>query len=469
MFLPLRFAARRISRSALVWSFSATATRAAAGLLILPLVARVIPSEHLGLWYIFVSFQGIVTLFDVGFNPAVTRAAGYIWAGARHLTGLGIDPSARPDEHEEPNYRLLSELIATMRAYYLAFAAVAGLVMFFAGGYWIIEKTQGLPQASSLRFAYAVFSCGVILNAMGDLWPALLAGINAVRESEKLLFGSILINYSIVAIGILSGLGLWALVLGTLCSGLFLRISGRYTLLRILGARFDRTQRATLALVKTLWPMAWRTGTVTVGTFLVLSANTLICSAFLSLETTASYGLTLNLINIITYVSIIITQIKVPLVNQLRLRGENSRIIDLWIERTRLSVFVYCLGAIFLVVLGNPLLHLIDARTELLPPAQLAVFLLILGLIMHHILYAFLVVSENRNPFVIPALASGAATLVLSLLLTPHFGIWGMLIAQGSVQLSFNNWWTVWRAIRGLEISGAEYWRRYFRKPIGIS
>lgn len=179
--------------------------------------------------------------------------------------------------------------------------------------------------------------------------------------------------------------------------------------------------------------------------------------------------MTLNLINILIYVSTVITQIKVPLVNQLRLRGDHDRIIDLWIERTRLSLFVYCLGAIALVAFGNTFLQVIGARTLLLPPAQSAVFLVVLGLMMHHVLYAFLVVSENRNPFVIPALASGGATLGLSLLLTPHFGIWGILIAPGSVQLCFNNWWTVWRAIRGLDVSGAEYWARYFRKPIGIS
>ena len=469
MLPPIRSAAIRVSRSALVWSLSATATRGAAGLLILPLVARSLPSAHLGLWYIFLSLQGVVTLFDIGFNPAVTRAAGYIWAGARHLTALGLDSSSRPAEEDQPNFRLLSELIATMRAYYLVFAAVAGTIMCFAGGYWIIEKTQGLSDASNLRLAYLVFSGGVMLNAMGDLWPALLAGINAVRESEKLLFGSILINYSVVAVGILIGLGLWALVLGTVLSGFFLRTSGRLTLLRILGAHFQRTQRPTMALVKTLWPMAWRTGIVTFGTYLVLSANILICSGFLSLETTARYGLTLNLINILTYVSTVITQIKVPLVNQLRLKGDNHRIIDLWIERTRMSLFIYFLGAIVLVAFGSTFLRAIGTQTALLPPAQLAVALLVLGLIMHHILYAFLVVSENRNPFVLPALLSGAATLLLSLLLAPRFGIWGILLAQGGVQLSFNNWWTVHRAIRGLGVSGADYWSRYLRKPIGIS
>ena len=45
-------------------------------------MVRTIPTEELGLWYVFLSLQGIAALFDLGFSPAVTRAAGYIWAGA---------------------------------------------------------------------------------------------------------------------------------------------------------------------------------------------------------------------------------------------------------------------------------------------------------------------------------------------------------------------------------------------------
>lgn len=438
-----------------------------AGLLLLPLVARSLPSQQLGLWYVFVSLQGIVYLFDIGFNPTVTRSAGYIWGGARRLQGMGLEPLV-PTEGALPNYPLLNELIATMRAYYRVFGAIAAILMLFAGGYWILHKTDGLPDAKNLRLCYVIFALGTVLNATGDLWPALLAGVNAVRQSERLLFGSILINYLVVGTGILTHLGLWAMVLGTLLSGLFLRIAGRRALVKLLANNYDVRCRASLAIVKTLWPMAWRTGIVSVGTFFVLSANTLICSAYLSLQVTASYGLTLNLIAILTYVSTVITQIKVPLVNQLRIKGDTPQIVDLWIHRTRLSIVVYVAGATFILAFGDTFLRAFGAQTTLLPTAQLALLFLVLGLIMHHVLYAFLVVSENQNPFVWPALISGGATILVSFLLTPRVGIWGMLLAQGIVQASFSNWWTVYRGIRGLGLSGSEYWQRYFRLPVRI-
>jgi len=114
----------------------------------------------------------------------------------------------------------------------------------------------------------------------------------------------------------------------------------------------------------------------------------------------------------------------------------------------------------------NFALEIVGSHTMALPRGQLALALLIFGLEMHHVLYAGLVISENRNPFVAPALISGLATVVLSLMLTPRIGVWGLLIAQGFVQACFNNWWTIYRAIHGLGLPSRDYWKRYFRTPI---
>src|SRR5205085_5828828 len=141
--------------------------------------------------YVFLSLQGIATLFDLGFSPAVVRAAGYLWAGARQLKALGVGQiQADCGRPTGPNYDLLSHLVATMRVYYRALGAVSGLMMLVAGGAWIWHKTQGMPDANSLRLCYAFFVIGGFLNVTGDLWPALLSGINGVQPAQKILCGS---------------------------------------------------------------------------------------------------------------------------------------------------------------------------------------------------------------------------------------------------------------------------------------
>ena len=121
-----------------------------------------------------------------------------------------------------------------MRLYYRVFGVATAIVMFIGGGAWIWHKTTILPDANTLRWCYGVFVVGAFLTATGDLWPALLAGINGVRRAQQLLLGSALINALVITIGLLNHFGLWALVAGSLGAGLFLRIAGRASILSML-------------------------------------------------------------------------------------------------------------------------------------------------------------------------------------------------------------------------------------------
>lgn len=463
----LQAAIRRTVQSAAAWGILATIMRVFSGLLVLPLMVRILPSDHLGLWYVFLSLRGIAALFDLGFAPAVTRAVGYIWAGAFELRHFGVATIENAGASPHPNYVLLNDLVSTMRLYYRLFGAATAIIMCIGGGAWIWHKTASLPDANMLRWCYGIFVVGAFLTATGDLWPALLSGINGVRRAQQLVLGSALINALAIVIGLLNHFGLWALVAGSVGSGLFLRIAGRLSFLRAVGSQYRRVS-ARLYLIQRLWPMAWRSGLVSLGSYLVLSANTLICSAFLTLTITASYGISMTVLATLASGASVFTQIKLPIVNHLRIIEETGKIIDLWIHRTRLSIVSYVAGAIGLVLFGNTVLHILGSKTAFLSNPQFTLAALILGLEMHHVLYAGLVVSENQNPFVRPALISGAATLLISLLLTPTIGVWGMLLAQGGVQASFNNWWTVYRGIRGLGIPTRAYWQKYFRAPLGI-
>jgi O-antigen/teichoic acid export membrane protein len=464
-----RYAISRTTQSAVAWSFLATSLRLLGGLLVLPLVVRKLPSDHLGLWYVFLSLQGIAALFDLGFSPAVTRAAGYLWGGAQQLRKFGVAHLEPSDQaNPNPNYPLLTSLVATMRLYYRFFGIGSGLIMLVVGGGWIWIKTQNFPDATSLRACYAVFVFGGFLNATGDLWPALLSGINGVRAAQKILLGSALISLVTTVGGLLAHLGIWSLVIATVGGGAFIRWAGRAAFFQLATVKLDRQANPNFDLIRTLWPTAWRSGLVSLGAFFVVSANTLICSAFLDLKQTASYGLSITLITTLSSVSSTFAQIKLPLINQFRAIAQTDSILEIWIQRTRITLFCYFLGALCILLFANQALQMIGSATALLSAPQLAFALLIFGLDMHHSLYGALVISENENPFVLPSLITGIAIALSSLFLTPWIGIWGLLLSQGLTEAAFNNWWMVHRGIRSLGIPWQKYWVRYIRTPVHI-
>lgn len=453
----------QFARSAVVWSLLGSALRVAGAVLVLPILLRTIPSSELGLWYVFSAIAGFAVLLDLGFNPTLTQATSYVWAGARKLKGLGVHQVDPADAGGGPNYPLLATLIGTMRRYYQALAVLILVLLATIGTWWIWRKTAEVPQAGSLRAAWFVFSFGTAINVIGMFWPSVLVGVNGVRSAQQLFTASILANYAVLIGGLMLRWGIWAMVAAQIVQGLVQRIGGKICFGRIAGNDFSHaTASADPQLLRVLWPMAWRNGTLALGTFFIQSANTLICSSKLGLDVTASYGLTLQVINLTTTVSITWVIIKIPLINQMRASGDLAPITTLFITRLRIAVLVYLAGALGVLFLGNTLLQWIHAKTLMLPTAQLAVFLLIYFLEMFHSCHAALVISENVNPFVLPALLSGLAIVTFSFFLTPAWSIWGILFSFGIVQLSFNNWWPVLRAIRGLGLRPAAYWKAFF-------
>ena len=452
----MRALAQRVSQSTVSWGLAATILRFGSALILLPLVLRRISPEELGLWYIFVSLGALAALMDLGFAPVVVRSAGYLWAGSPSLLRFGIDRADRETEIRPPNLALLSELVASLRVYYLCTGVVLFLLLGMAGGVWIWHKSVGLTNAVSILLAFFAYALGVSFAFANSLWPALLSGINAVRLAQQITVACLLAYFVLAVAGLWLGYGIWALVLATIVAGLAERIIGRAVfgnLISLPPGKFNPS------IIRVLWPNAWRTAAVGLGAFMILQANTLICSAFLDLRTTASYGLSLQAGTLLIGMSSIWVTLKMPMINQLRAQGLLDRIAQIFRQRIILSLLTFVFGGIVLLSLGKPLLELFHTRTQLLPTALLATLFLIQLLEMHHSLYGELVYSENVNPFVKPALISGIVVIILSLLLTPRFGVWGMLLSTGVVQLCFNNWWPVLRGIRGLGPAGRNFWR----------
>src|SRR5260221_3271184 len=260
----------------------------------------------------------------------------------------------------------------------------------------------------------------------------------------------------------MAGFGLWALVVAVLVMGAVARWLGRRVFVEravlpdgIPPANFHRD------IFAAIWPNAWRMGLVSLGTFMIIQANTLVCSAFLDLKTTASYGISFQLVMLLVGISSIWVQVKMPVINQLRVAGDLAEIARIFAARMRLLILSFAAGALAIIVIAPAVLQAIGSKTNVLPMPLLSTLLLIQFLEMHHSQYGSLVLTENRNPFLRPALISGGLIVVLSAVLTPRLGVWGLLLSSGCVQLAFNNWWPVLRGIRGLGMTTGQFGRLF--------
>lgn len=457
---------QRLHRSAAAWSFFATVLRVGANVFVLPFVLRKLTPDQFGLWTIFGAVGGLASLLDLGFEQTVTRMASYAWGGATRFVAFGLHQEEAAQTSPQPNLPLLRDLIATLKAYYFYVGLGVLLLLTVGGGGYVWFKTQNLDSAESLRLAWLAYAGGCCLNFVIGRWPALLTGVGAVREAQLASILSLLSYYIIVTTGLLCGLGIWALVLGYLGMGFVARSQGQWFFKKVAalpgglpGAHFHRE------LFHAIWPNAWRTGLVVIGSFLSLQANTLICSGYLDLKTTAAYGLSFQLVAMLFSVCNVWIAVKLPFINSLRQQGRNEEIASLFARRVRLAILSYAAGALVIIFLAPWALHWMKSRTQLISQEQLAVLLLIRLLELHHTAYTMLVLSENHNPFLKPSLILGVAVVVVSLALTPVYGVWGVIISMGVVGICFNNWWPVLRALRGLNEKPASYLLHQYLRP----
>ena len=475
-----------ISRSDIMWSYFGNILRYGANLLLLPLILRQLPAEEVGLWYIFTAIGNLVMLMDFGFSPTLQRNIGYAWGGARRLVRNGlaedlhqsagadaVKTDAQGQTGDPPNAALLLQLLHLARRIYMGIALGALIVNIAGGTLYIRPLVAGMPQANSILCAWAVFTLGVFINLAAAYWMPLLTGVGRIRRAQQANVISQLVYLLAAGLGVLLGMGLLAVALAGVLGGAVLRIVSRRFFLQIreihpaaaaattapastasaatgvtapastASAAAGAAARGTKELWGILWHNSWKLGLVTLGSFLILQAGTLICSLALGLEITASYGLALQLFTSLGNFSAVLFRSSLPLFYEARLKQDWKRIRRVFPSTVLVSWTFYLAGGVTLVLAGAPLLKLLGSGTRL-PPTGFLFFMLGYTFLEFNTgtLFATFIMTGNQVPFVGPALLSGIGVAVLTFVLvkTTRLGIWGVGLAQFLVQLVYNNW-----------------------------
>ena len=275
-------------------------------------------------------------------------------------------------------------------------------------------------------------------------YDALLTGKGYVKRTQQInILGQTI--YLILAIGLIyAGFGLTAIVSAQLISIVVRRIlTYRVFFTPELQVKLEHVEpQEPKAILSAVTPNAVKIGLTQLGGFLVNKSAILIGSAFLTLEDVACYGITLQVMDVLARCGTVYYQSYSPKLAQCRAEKDLTQLKRYYIQCTGSLLLVYIIGGLAWVLLGDWALTIIHSQTHFVPTAMLCVMLLINTLEQNHAISAGFLLADNKIPFFIPSLLSGAATIVLLLLfLAPlNMGIWGLILAPGIVQLAYQNW-----------------------------
>ena len=453
---------KRLPNSTIVWSWVFNGFRLAAGLLLLPLVLRKLSTEELGMYYVLLSQVALAPVIDFGFSPTILRFVSYAMGGAETIQAHGVSKGTGAG----PNFSLLWQLFFTTRALYRVMTLIVFVILGAWGTYIVELRIHETPSPDVTRVAWVITIIATVLNVYSSWAPVFLRGMNEVLLSVRITVLASVVRFVLAAGLLLAGAGLMSLPLGDLTGSLIQQVIARRACLRRLRRQPPPAKADVWQNLRIMWPNSWRLGLLSVAGYLTVNANTLICLSVLGLAANARYGLSIQLLGVISGMACVWTQVKWPLIGQQRARHDYTAIQRTLWPRMWLQYLTFLAMAAGLLLCGQPLLQMFGSGKQLLPLPWLALLAINSFLETQVGIWGMLISTENRIPFLWPSVAGCLLSFALSLTLihTTSLGLGAFVLAPLLAHSLFNYWYWPLHAAHGIQTS----WSRFmFSRPKG--
>lgn len=433
----------RASKKDIIWNYVGIIVSMGSNFVLLPFMMYFIESDYLGLWYVYTSIGGIVTLFDFGFNPTFARNIAYCWSGATELNAEGVVFS----DKKEVNLVLLRKVITVCKRIYLMIALTALFVMLSVGSVYIRFVSADIFDVHVV-VSWLIYSCAIFLNLYYGYYATFLRGSGSIAEYNKINVTARVTQIMVSIVLMLFGYGIIAASCAYLLYGLLLRRFSQKTFYRK-----DNLQEKLKAVPETVdaqeikdlffvvWHNAWRDGVVSIANYCASQASTLIASFYLSLTETGIYSIAVQLSNAIVTVGGGLYSAYQPAMQSAHLNGQREESERLMATAITAYDMITVVGTAALLLVGLPFLNIIKPETEF-------DYLVTLGISAYYYIYkrqsyfTSYISNTNQVPYMKAHLVTSLAGMVMSVLLLSkmNLGVWGIILGQMVPQLAYNCW-----------------------------
>jgi O-antigen/teichoic acid export membrane protein len=450
-------------RSADKWGLANTLLRVGSPLIFLPVLLRSLSAQELGVWYLVLSMYAFASTLEMGVAATISRAIGLLKGGALSLKQHGFVAG----DQERPNIPWIERLIPTSRWMGMGVALVMVVAAIIMAPYLEKKFVSELGDIGIFQPLIIIAVFTLAGNILGGHAAGVVIGLNRQELVLKRTF-IISVFQTLVGLAILIGggkiLGLATIYLGASILTWLWNEWSLHACCKEAGIT-PRRFYFDLPCFVALRPTWLRNSAVFLGGYFVMNSGILVSGFTLGLEETARWGLTMQAMTALnSFCQIGINSI-VPEMSVLRGAGRDSELVDLFGRRLRFGLLVFLTGGVALILGGDLLLGLIDAKTTFLPAGYLIAVIIVQALEFNHSAHATVVLSANYNPFAVVSILGGGLVLLATDWMTRHFGVAGLISGRGLVQAMVVNWWPILLAAKSLSYCNLS---DYVRKVYGI-
>ena len=433
-----------VKRSDVVWNYVGTLMSMGGNFLLIPLLVYFLSNEQVGLWYVFTALTGFAQLLEFGFTATLSRNILFVLSGARKLSKQGCDyASVEPGV----DWHLFRVVLRTSKVIYAVMGFAALVVSCVLGTAYVSSVTGGFTIEWSLE-SWCVFVVSIFSNLYFLYCLTFLRGVGDVAGENKAKTLARLAQLAITALLLLAGFGLLGAAIGYFAYSVIMRSIANAHFRRHgdlqAGLKTDAKPVSRLemrSVLSTVSFVAWRDGVVSLAWYGATQATSLLSSAFLGLEETATYSVMLQLASALYNISSAYLRSCFPMFQSAYVSGDRETQRSALERGVSCYVAMYAVGTVGVILVVLPVLALVrdNFACDRLLFIWIAVYYFLLN---QHSLFCNIIVSMNEIPYFKAYLVSTVAGICLSSVFCGPLGMgaWGLVLGQAVPQLLYNNW-----------------------------
>lgn len=457
----------KTDKNDVLWNYAATFLKIASQALLLPLILTMMSAEKVGIYVVFITINSFALLLDFGFNSSFTRNVTYVFSGVKSLKKQGYEKNIHDKSYID--YNLLKGLISVMKRFYLVLSIVLFFLLITIGSsyiYFIVKDYQG--DLIEVFIAWIILVIINTYNIYTLYYGALLLGKGLVKKSKQITIIGQIVFLCFSAILIILGYGLIAIFTAQGLSVIIIRFLSKKTFFtkQILKDLNLASKSSNKEIFDSIYPNSLKIGITSLGAFMVHRSTIIIGSLYLTLENIASFGITLQIIGVLTGLAGIYTNTYLPKINELRVRDNLIEIKKIYLKGQLSILIIFLLGSVGLLVFGDWTLNLLQSSTKLIPSSFITCMLIFALLETNHSVAGHILLTKNEVPFFKASIISGIGVVIILLIFLNYteLGLLSLILAPGIAQAVYQNWKWPMEVNKDLKITIKDFFvkRNYF-------
>lgn len=437
-----------VTKKDVIWSYFSLFLINGINVILLPFILAYLSVAEVGLWYTFTAVSGLVIILDFGFQTTLARNVTFVWEGAEEITVTGFKNNKK--QTNSPNYNLFVKLFKVTKLIYLLIGIVILIILFTIGTWYVYSVSKSDLSINTILVSWGLYATAVFLNMKYAYWNAILRGIGAIKIHQQILIVTKLTQLILSIVGIMLGYGLIAVSLAYLISIIVNRVlayirfysyqKNKENIKPIIKKRVDKVE--VLGLLKKILPNTYRQGLISISNYINLRSTSLLSSAFLGLNITASLGLVLQIINLVTTVANTFFNTFLPQFGSYRFKKQYRELILKFKQAIFINYIIIITSFTVILFLGDFLLNIINSNVSLLSWEYLLIIMVYMFLYNNQSVFGTFIATKNKLPHYRAFFISSLLVIITQLLLMTLFKptLWNLLMPILLIQLAYNNW-----------------------------